>query len=178
MEEKNQTTTLAKDKNEFVSCIITNEEGNVLVLKRRDDVKLDPGKYDFCSGHMKEGEVPMQTMYRELNEEIGIKPEHIIFKVKLGDIETPHKLLKNTKTHLYHVEIGLSESELNEMIKNVEEPEMQKARYVQDIEFLKKVFKETEIFRTEYTDDMSRVLDILTKEINERKENEKEICER
>ena len=175
--ENKQTTTLAKDKNEFVSCIITNEDGNVLVLKRRNDVKLDPGKYDFCSGHMKEGEVPMQTMYRELNEEIGIRPEHILFKVKLGDIETPHKKLKNTITHLYHVEIGLSEEEINEMIKNVEVPEMQKARYVKDIDFIKRIFKETEIFRSEYTKEMIAILDMLTKEIDERKEKEKEICQ-
>ena len=34
--------------------------------------KLDPGKYDFCSGHMKDGEIPLQSMYRELKEEMGL----------------------------------------------------------------------------------------------------------
>ena len=175
--EKEQTTTLAKDKNEFVSCIITNEDGNVLILKRRNDLKLDPGKYDFCSGHMKEGEVPMQTMFRELNEEIGIRPEHIVFKVKLGEIETPHKKLKNTITHLYHVEINLAEDIINEMIKNVKEPEMQKARYVKDIEFIKRVFKETDIFRAEYTNEMAKILDMLTKDIKEREDSKEAKCE-
>ncbi len=66
-----------KDKLEFVSAIITNNEGNVLLLKRRKDLKLDPGKYDLCSGHMKEGEVPTQTMYREIAEEIGVKQGEI-----------------------------------------------------------------------------------------------------
>ena len=171
--EKNNTTILAKDKNEFVSCIITNEEGNVLVFKRRKDVKLDPGKYDFCSGHMKEGEAPMQTMYRELNEEIGIRPEHIIFKVKLGDIKTPHPKLLDTITHIYHVEINLTIEQINEMIKNVEIPEMEKARYVEDINFIKKVFKDTNLFRTEYTDEMANILDMLDKIIEKGKE---EVC--
>lgn len=49
----------------------------MLLLKRRKDLKLDPGKYDLCSGHMKEEEVPTQTMYREIREEIGVKQEEI-----------------------------------------------------------------------------------------------------
>ena len=76
-----------KDKLEFVSTIITNNEGNVLLLKRRNDLVLDPEKYDLCSGHMKEGEVPMQTIYREMHEKLGIKQEEIgnVEKIGLAD---------------------------------------------------------------------------------------------
>ena len=176
MEEKN-TTTLAKDKKEFVSSIITNKEGNVLVLKRREDLKLDPGKYDFCSGHMKEGEVPMQSMYRELNEELGLKPEQIKLMENLGDIETPHEKLLGTITHLYHIQIELSSEDINNTIKAMKEPEMEKVRYVKDIAFLKRLQTETESFRGKYTQQMGLVLDALEEKINQRKEVEKDLCE-
>ena len=119
-----------KDKLEFVSAIITNNEGNVLLLKRRKDLKLDPGKYDLCSGHMKEGEVPTQTMYREIAEEIGVKQGEIKTIERVGDIITPHEKLNNTTTHMYLIQIDLSEEEINNRLKNVEEPEMENAQYV------------------------------------------------
>ena len=169
--------TLTKDKLEFVSGIITNKQGNVLILRRRDDLKLDPGKDDFCSGHMKEGEIPLQSMYRELQEETGIQPHHVKTIENLGDIETPHEKLKGTKTHLYHIEIDFTEEKINEMIQNMEDPEMARATYVEDIEYLKKMQQETKNFRVAYTKEMELVLDKLAEKISKRKENEKNICQ-
>ena len=168
MEIKN-VQTLAKDKNEFVSSIITNKEGNVLILKRKDTLRLDPGKYDFCSGHMKEGETPMQSMYRELREEIGLSHEQILFMENIGTVDTPHPKLKNTVTHLYHIEIDISEEKLNEMIKNVEEPEMEQAIYLKDIDELQKLQEGENDLRIEYTMQMHVVLDVLKYKINKRK---------
>ena len=67
-----------EDKLEFVSAIITDKEKRPLILKRCNNLRLDPGKYDMCSGHMKNGEIPLQSMYRELNEELGMEPNNIL----------------------------------------------------------------------------------------------------
>ena len=176
MENKN-IQTLAKDKNEFVSSIITNKKGNVLVLKRRNNLRLDPGKYDFCSGHIKEGEVPMQAMFRELIEEIGLKFEQILYMDKIGTIETPHKKLKETLTHLYHIEIDISEEKLNEMINNVEEPEMEKAIFLKSIDDLEKMQIETDDLRTAYTYEMQIVLEAMKGRVNKRLEKGEKRCE-
>ena len=176
MENKN-VQTLAKDKNEFVSSIITNKKGNILVLKRRDDLRLDPGEYDFCSGHMKEGEAPMQAMFRELIEEIGLRFDQISYMDKIGVIDTPHEKLEDTVTHLYHIEINISEEELNKMIKNVEEPEMEEAIFLENIEALRKMQIETEDLRTAYTRQMQIVLEVMEKRINKRVEKGERGCE-
>ena len=106
MEVKN-VQTLAKDKNEFVSSIIANSKGNVLLFKRNKNLRLDPGKFDFCSGHMKNGEVPMQSMLREIFEEMGLRYEQLSYMDKITDLETPHPKLKGTLTHLYYIELDI-----------------------------------------------------------------------
>lgn len=159
-----------KDKLEFVSAIITNDEGNVLLLKRRKDLKLDPGKYDLCSGHMKEGEVPTQTMYREIVEEIGVKQEEIKKIERLGDIKTPHEKLKNTTTHMYLIQIDLSEEELNRRLKSVEEPEMENAQYVKNINILRNVQKYSDFMRSIYTEELEEVFKTVQEKINDREE--------
>lgn len=158
------------DKLEFVSSIITNKEGNVLLLKRKDTLTLDPGKYDLCSGHMKTSEVPMQSMLRELREEIGIKQEQIKKIENLGDIKTPHKKFLNTVCHMYHIEIDLTENEINNMLKEVEEPEMESAQYLKDINQLRMIQKYTELMRTTYTEEIDKILKIVQEKLNKRKE--------
>lgn len=159
-----------KDKLEFVSAIITNDEGNVLLLKRRKDLKLDPGKYDLCSGHMKEGEAPTQTMYREIGEEIGVKQQEIKKIERLGDITTPHKKLNNTTTHMYLIQIDLSEEEINKRLKNVEEPEMENAQYVKNLNILRNVQKYGDFMRSIYTEELEEVFKTVQEKLNDREE--------
>lgn len=158
------------DKLEFVSAIITNSEGNVLLLKRRKDLKLDPEKYDLCSGHMKEGEVPTQTMYREIREEIGVKQEEIKKIEKLGEITTPHEKLNNTTTHMYLIQIDLSEEEINKRLKNVEEPEMENAQYVKNVNILRNVQKYSNFMRSTYTEELEKVFKTVQEKLNHREE--------
>ena len=163
--EKSKQKTLAKDKKEFVSCIITNPQGNVLILKRRQDLKLDPGKYDFCSGHIKEGEIPMQSMYRELNEEIGLKPEQIRLMEKIGIIGNPHPrldLLDITLCTIFHAEIDLELEKINKMIKEVEEPEMEEAMYLENLEKLKEEMQNKDSkMRVLYTKQMRYAIEAI-----------------
>lgn len=159
-----------KDKLEFVSAIIANNEGNVLLLKRRKNLKLDPGKYDLCSGHMKEGEVPTQTMYREIGEEIGVKQEEIKKIERLGDINTPHEQLKNTTTHMYFIEINLSEEEINKRLEDVKEPEIESAQYVKNINTLRNVQKYSDFMRSMYTEELEKIFRTVQGKLNHREE--------
>ena len=165
-----------KDKLEIVSAIITNKEGNVLLLKRKDTLKLDPGKYDLCSGHMKTQEVPMQSMLRELKEETGITQEQIKRMDNLGNIKTPHEMFLDTICHMYHIEIDLSIEQINKMIKEVEEPEMERAHYLKDVSELRIIQKYTDFMRTINTEEIEKVLIKLQETLNRRKELKYGLC--
>lgn len=55
-----------------VAIIICNKNGQVLWAKR-----FGQHSWQFPQGGVKEGETPEQAMYRELHEEVGLKPEHV-----------------------------------------------------------------------------------------------------
>ena len=60
----------------IVGCIIVSKKDNkVLLLKRsmNDPTDYYKGYWSFLTGHMDEGELPYQSMEREIEEEIGIK---------------------------------------------------------------------------------------------------------
>lgn len=57
-----------------VSCFVINNKSEVLV-EQRVNRGLTPGKLDLCSGHTNNYEIPMQAMLRELEEELGVRPE-------------------------------------------------------------------------------------------------------
>lgn len=166
-----------QDKLEFVSAIMTNKEGNVLILKRRETLLLDPGKYDMCSGHMKNGECPMQSMYREIEEETGINPVEIKRIEHLGDIATPHPKFPNTISHIYHILIDLSIEEINQRIENTKDREMEYGMYLKSIDKLRKMHQETSMLRTKYTTETEKVYQVLESKLKERKEVKEKICE-
>lgn len=168
--DKQETNINTNDKLEFVSCVISNEEGNVLVGKRLSTLSLDPGKLDLCSGHMKEGETPTQSMYRELREELGITIEDIKYLERIADIRTPHKKLSKTECHIFSAEVKLTEKELNERLKKVETPEFEKVRFLDNINELRTVQKYTEYMRTCYTDELDEALKKVMQRMYERKE--------
>ena len=155
---------------EFVSTIITNKEGNVLLLKRRNDLEVDSGKYDLCSGHMKEGEVPMQTIYRKMNEELGIKQEEIKKVEEIADIPTPHRDLKGTTCHMYYVQIDLTAKEINSKLKELKQSEIENTQYIENIGMLRKIQKYTNLMRTEYTDEQDKVFQIMQEKQNRKEE--------
>ena len=173
---KIETPKLNKDMLEFVSAIITNKQGNVLILKRRENLKLDPSKYDLCSGHMKEGENPIYSMLRELEEELNLSLEKINSIESIGIIPTPHNKFPNTKCHMYHVMINLTEEQINEMIKHASEPEIEEAIYLKDLDVLRDLKKNSNLFRTTYNEDVERMFKKIEK-IIQRKNKKEEKCE-
>lgn len=73
-----------------VSCFVLNENGEVLIEKRKNK-GLTPGKLDLCSGHIDLEETPTQAMIRELREELGIQLEESINVIKLTQNGCPLK---------------------------------------------------------------------------------------
>lgn len=80
-EEEKELTT--EDWLKGVSCFVVNEKGEVLIEKRVNK-GLTPGKLDLCSGHIDGDETQTQAMIRELGEELGIKIEEALNVIKLG----------------------------------------------------------------------------------------------
>lgn len=74
-DEKNLTTEYLKG----VTCFVINQNKEVL-LEKRANTELTPGKIDLVSGHINNDEIGYQAMVRELGEEVGI-PEHEAIKI-------------------------------------------------------------------------------------------------
>ena len=65
------------DENGFranVGIIVANAENKLLWARRCNNVNA----WQFPQGGIQEAETPQQTMYRELREELGLGPEHVI----------------------------------------------------------------------------------------------------
>lgn len=73
---------------EGVSCFVINEKGEVLIEKRINK-GLTPGKLDLCSGHIDNEETLTQAMIRELKEELGIEVEEAMNVIKLNKNAAP-----------------------------------------------------------------------------------------
>lgn len=55
-----------------VGIVIINDRGQVFWARR-----YGQHSWQYPQGGVDEGETPEQTMYRELREEVGLKPEHV-----------------------------------------------------------------------------------------------------
>ena len=58
-------------RDRFAINVVENSAGEILLLKRREDKKMGPGRWGLPAGHIEEGETPEQCAWRELREEIG-----------------------------------------------------------------------------------------------------------
>ena len=65
------------DKHRAVHVLIFNDEGEVFLQKRSQNKDTWPGAWDSsCSGHVDSGEDYEEAAHRELEEELGWKPEN------------------------------------------------------------------------------------------------------
>ena len=55
-----------------VTCFVVNDKNEIL-MEVRANTELTPGKIDLVSGHVNGNEVGLQSIIRELDEEVGIK---------------------------------------------------------------------------------------------------------
>ena len=84
-----------------VTCFVVNEKGEIL-LEKRANTELTPGKIDLVSGHMDKNEVGKQAIIRELWEEVGIA-ENDAINVKKIDTK-PLKFESKGKTRNFIIE--------------------------------------------------------------------------
>lgn len=68
-----------------VHVLVFNSEGEVFMQKRSMSKDRWPGAWDSsCSGHLNSGEDYLEAAYRELDEELGYKPDNdleVLFKL-------------------------------------------------------------------------------------------------
>jgi 8-oxo-dGTP pyrophosphatase MutT (NUDIX family) len=62
---------------DVVTCLIIDEKGRLLILKRSDKVRTYKGLWGGIAGYVEEGEKPINTAYKEIFEELGLKKEDV-----------------------------------------------------------------------------------------------------
>ncbi len=167
-----------QDKDEFVTTIVINKQGNTFRFIRKNNLKLDAGKKDLISGHIKaNGESPMQAMYREVREETGIEPEEIIECYSLGKISLPHLLLKDKLCYVYCIEIDYTEEELNKSIQEKAlEKEVEKAEKLNNLEeLLVDIKDEKSNWRVYCSKELEEKINIAKKIVSSKKEERNEL---
>lgn len=70
---------------EVVTCILINEDGDILILKRSDRVRTYKKCWSGVAGYVEEGERPIDTAYKEIREEIGLDKKDVEL-LKQGDV--------------------------------------------------------------------------------------------
>ena len=68
-----------------VTCLLINEEGKLLILRRSDKVKTYKGLWGGVAGYVEPGEEPYETALKEIQEEVGIEKEHVVL-INQGNI--------------------------------------------------------------------------------------------
>jgi len=60
-----------------VTCLLVNDVGELLILKRSDQVRTYKGMWGGVAGYVEENEKPVETAYKELREEVGLDKENV-----------------------------------------------------------------------------------------------------
>ncbi len=158
---KIESQNIQTDKDEFVSAIVTNKEGKIFRFIRKDNQKLDAGKTDMISGHIKNnGEIPIQAMYREIIEETGISYKEVRIH-NLGNIALPHPLIKDKQCCIFLAVIDYTQEQLNKSIKErATEKEIERAEMLESFNALKQDIKNTKSnWRIFYTEELGQKID-------------------
>ncbi|MEO5702957.1 MAG: RNA pyrophosphohydrolase [Gammaproteobacteria bacterium] len=82
-----------------VGIILSNQQGKVLWARR-----IGQKAWQFPQGGMAENETPMQAMYREMAEEIGLQPGDVHIMGSTRDwlrYQLPHNLIRYRQNPLY-----------------------------------------------------------------------------
>ena len=77
---------------ECVSFLLLNES-QVLLEKRSESKETDPGLITIPGGHIEHGENQVQTLFRELDEELNVTPTEYTFLCSLYHPTTELQLI-------------------------------------------------------------------------------------
>ena len=59
------------------TCLLVDDEDNLLILKRSDKVKTYKGQWGGVAGYIEENEEPFETAIKEIKEEVGLEHEEV-----------------------------------------------------------------------------------------------------
>ena len=155
--------------------IIDPDTKQILVQKRSKQKSIEPGKIDSsCSGHVHENEIPEQAVLREAFEEIGANPLEVyqnmkkIMTVTVDLAEVGKKGYYTTHEYITFLKHPISYYKLQK--EEVEEI------FFMDYETLKKeTLKENSNMRMPNTKEAENFFDLLGKELEKQKTEEREI---
>ena len=71
---------------QVVTCVLVHHE-KILVLKRSSSVRTYKGMWGGVAGYIEPGEKPLQTAMKEIQEEVGLRPDDVQLLVT-GDVLT------------------------------------------------------------------------------------------
>lgn len=69
-----------------MTCLLINNKGRILILKRSDKVRTYKGQWGGIAGYVEENEEPYMTAIKEIREEVGIKEEDVTLVKKLDPV--------------------------------------------------------------------------------------------
>ena len=69
------------------TSLIIDSDGKILILKRSDKVKTYKGFWGGVAGYIEKNEKPLDTAYKEIREEVGLKKEDVNLKKRLDSIK-------------------------------------------------------------------------------------------
>ena len=67
-----------------VTCLLTNDDGKLLILKRSSKVRTYKGLWGGVAGYVEDDEEPYETALKEIQEEVGIEKEDVSL-IEQGD---------------------------------------------------------------------------------------------
>jgi len=70
-----------------VTCLLTDENGKILILKRSNKVRTYKGCWSNVAGYVEKDEKPIETAFKEIREEIGLEADDVEFICKAEPIE-------------------------------------------------------------------------------------------
>ena len=70
-----------------VTCLLMDENENILILKRSDKVRTYRGYWGGIAGYVEEGEEPLDTAFKEIREETGLKDDNVELVKTVDPIE-------------------------------------------------------------------------------------------
>ena len=127
-----------------VGVVIVNQNNEILLQKRSNQKRANPGKWGICGGKVDLGETPLEAAIRETLEEIGIElnPNELRF-LNMDTNEKVHFTVYYIKKDIHVGECILQKEELEEVqyFKLEELQELDNEGF-EWLENLKKVMKE------------------------------------
>jgi len=75
------------DMPQVVTCLLINNDGKLLILKRSRMVKTYKGLWGGVAGYIEENEKPFETALKEIREEVGIEKKSATFIRQIEPIE-------------------------------------------------------------------------------------------